>query len=161
MSEDCSPQTYPSVEIAYPLALEAYERAMQRFDAVDSKINTLVTFAVTISLAVPVLASSKNISFRSYWFIFAALAFVFGIGIATYARLAGRLMLPDPRVIYDSYLHLEPWHFKRHMIDWAGDNWRHNQNLINRNGALAALSAILFALEVVAVGAWVVAAGTP
>jgi hypothetical protein len=78
--------------------------------------------------------------------------------VATYARVMGTLYLLDPRVLYDSYLDLEPWQFKRHAIDWAGDNWQHNKNLINRNGNLAALAATLFALEAVAVGAWVWAA---
>lgn len=159
MSEQLpSPESLPSVEIAYPIALEAYETAVKRFDAVDSKLNTLVTFAVTVSLAVPVLAQAKNLSFRSTWFTVAALAFTAGIGVATYARIVGNLMLLSPRVLYDQFLDLEPWQFKRHMIDWAGENWEHNKTLINRNGTLAAIAAILFALEVVAVAAWVMTA---
>jgi hypothetical protein len=158
MPDECTPQTLPSVETVYPLAIQSYETAVKRFDALDSKLNTLVTFAVTVSLAIPVLANSKGISFHSYWFGVAALAFILGIGVATYARVMGTLYLLDPRVLYDSYLDLEPWQFKRHAIDWAGDNWQHNKNLINRNGNLAALAATLFALEAVAVGAWVWAA---
>jgi len=158
MSEECSPQTFPAVETVYPLAIAAYDTAMKRFDAVDSKLNTLITFAVTVSLAVPVLASTKNLSFRSYWLVAAVLFFVFGVGSATFARLKGKLILLDPKVLYDSYLDLDEWGFKRHTIYWAGENWRHNQGLINRNGALAAIAATLFALEAVAVGAWVLAA---
>jgi hypothetical protein len=151
---------FPSVELAYPIALGSYETALKRLDAVDTKLNTLLTFAVTVSLAVPVLASTKNLSFRSIWFIAAAIAFALGVGVITFARLKGSLWLIDPRVIYDSYLDLDQWNFKRHTIDWAGDNWRHNQRLINRNGMLASVAAILFALEAVAVGAWVVAANS-
>ncbi|MBA3572692.1 MAG: hypothetical protein H0W34_12160, partial [Pyrinomonadaceae bacterium] len=123
-------------------------------------LNTLVTFAISVSLAIPVVANTKGLSFRSWWFLGAALAFIGGIGVATFARLNGSLILIDPRVLYDSYLDLDPWNFKRHTIDWAGDNWRHNQTLINRNGKLAAIAAILFALEVAAVAAWVAAANS-
>jgi hypothetical protein len=151
---------YPSVELAYPIAIGSYDTAIKRLDALDSKLNTLLTFAVSVSLAVPVLANAKNLSFRSSWFITAAVAFVLGVGVTTFARLNGSLNLLDPRVIYDSYLDLDHWNFKRHTIDWAGDNWRHNQKLINRNANLGSVAATLFALEALAVGAWVVAANS-
>jgi hypothetical protein len=158
MAEQCSSQSFPAVETAYPLAVSAYDVALKRFDAIDGKLNTLITFAVTVSLAVPVLANAKGLSFRSGWLVVAVSAFVFGVGVATFARLNGKLNLLDPKVMYDSYLDLDEWNFKRHTIYWAGENFRHNQSLINRNGNLAAVSASLFALEAVAVGAWVLAA---
>lgn len=148
-------ETLRSVEEVYPLAIAAYDTAIKRFDALDSKLNTLVTFAVSISLVVPVIAHNSSQSFRSIWFAVAALAFVAGIAVATFARLKGALNLLDPKVMYDSYLDCEPWDFKRRAIYWSGENFRHNQDLINRNGALAAVAAILFALEAVSIGAWV------
>jgi len=149
-----TPEMLPSVEEVYPLAIAAYDTATKRFDALDGKLNTLVTFAVSVSLVVPVVAHNSSLSFNSIWFALAALAFVAGITVATVARLHGALNLLDPKVIYDSYLDCEPWEFKRCAIYWSGENFRHNQNLINRNGALAAVAAILFALEAVLVGAW-------
>ena len=150
-----TPADLPSVEVVYPLALAAYDTAVKRFDSLDGKLNTLLTLAVTISLVVPVAANAKHVSFHSKWFVAAALAFVSGIAIATVARLSGALMLLDPKVIYDSYLDCDPWDFKRRTIYWSGEHFRHNQKLINRNGTLAAVAAILFALEVVLVGVWV------
>src|SRR5215204_2851093 len=120
---DCSPESYPSVEVAYPIALDSYQVAIRRLDAVDGKLNTLVTFAVSVSLAVPVLAHNKGLSFNSPYFYAAIAAFIAGVSIATFARLHGYLYLPDPRVLYDSYLDLDAWQFKRHSIDWAGNNW--------------------------------------
>src|SRR5262245_46284805 len=108
---------YPGVELAYPIALGSYETAINRFDAVDSKLNTLLTVAVTVSLAVPIWGNAKNLSFRSCWLIAAALCFVGGTVTVTCARLTGTLFLPDPRILYDSYLDLDQWNFKRHMID--------------------------------------------
>src|SRR2546426_2782534 len=150
-----TPTDLPSVEEAYPLALAAYDTAIKRFDSLDGKLNTLVTLAVSISLIVPVVANAKNVSFHSNWFMAAAVAFVSGIVVATVARLYGALKLLDPKVIYDSYLDCDPWDFKRRTIYWSGENFRHNQDLINRNGKLAAVAAILFALEAVLVGGWV------
>ncbi len=149
-----TPEMLQSVEEVYPLAIAAYDTAIKRFDALDGKLNTFVTFAVSVSLAVPVIAHNSSLSFRSKWFALAALSFVAGITVATVARLHGALNLLDPKTMYDSYLDCEPWDFKRRAIFWSGENFRHNKNLINRNGVLAAVAAILFALEAVLVGAW-------
>jgi hypothetical protein len=147
-----------SIDVAYPLAISSYDMAAKRFDAMDTKLNTVITFAVTVTLAVPAIASAKGIGFRSVWFVIAVCAFLAGVAVVTYGRVAAELILLNPKTLYEHYLDSDELEFKRDMIYWAGENFVHNTNVINRNARLAALASILFALEAVAVGAWVVSA---
>jgi hypothetical protein len=157
-NEQQSERTWPSIEVAYPLAISSYDMAIKRFDAMDTKLNTLITFAVTVTLAVPAIANTKGLAFRSVWLVIAVCAFLAGVAVVTYARVAAELILLNPKTLYEHYLESEELEFKRYMIYWAGENFVHNTNVINRNARLAALASILFALEAVAVGAWVVSA---
>ncbi len=158
---EISPNTLPAVDLVYPLAMGAYDAAVRRYDAMDAKLNTLATFAVSVSLAVPVLARAANVSFHSSWFAAAAGAFVAGISLVTFARLNGQLMVFDPKTNYDSYLDLSEWEYKRYQIYWSGENFQHNKGLVNRNGTLAAVGAALFALEVLLIMAWVSSSVAP
>jgi hypothetical protein len=148
---------YPSLDLAYSIAVSSYDAAIRRFDAMDTKLNTLATFGVTVSLAIPVLASNKGLGFSSIWFLIAACAFIAGVSLITYARLTGSLWLLDPMTLHNDYITDQPPDFKRYIVYWAGKHFNRNMDVIDRNGNLAAWSAMAFAVEAVAVGAWVVA----
>jgi hypothetical protein len=145
---------FPAGETAYPLAIAAYDIAMRRFDSVDSRISTLLTFVITVSLAIPVLANAKGLSLHSAWFWLAVVSFVAGTIVALFARLHGKLHVLHPAKLYKSYLHLTEPRFKLQMIYWSGEHLSDNLKLINRNGRLAGASAFLFLLEAIFIAAW-------
>ena len=52
---------YTSVDLAYKLAVESYGIAIKRFDAIDDKIKSLITVALTVILAIPVFKIEKMV----------------------------------------------------------------------------------------------------
>lgn len=149
---------YPSLDLAYTIAMSSYDMTVKRFDAMDGKLNSLATFAVTVSFAIPVIAANRGMDFRSIWFYVAAIAFIAGVGAITYARIKGPLKMLDPTVLHDSYIDAQPEEFKRQILYYAGRHFDQNVRVVNRNGNLAAVAAMAFAIEVVAVAVWVAVA---
>src|ERR1700730_17320362 len=97
-------EEFPSIELAYPIAVESYNRAERRFDAWDGRIQTLIVFAASIGLAVPPLIHSQQATFRSAWFISALCLFVLSILIGFAARMYGSIKLLDPNELYEAWL---------------------------------------------------------
>ena len=151
-------KSFPAVEFVYPLAIASYEVMQKRLDALDGRLQTLLTFIVSVSLAIPVVASNKGLSFRSGWFIAAICAFFASVGVGTYARLCKKLVVIDPGQLFTDYLDMSEWEFKKDTIYWAGVNFKANQEMIDWKAKLANITAMLFILEAVLVAAWVVAA---
>lgn len=142
-----------------PRTLFRWLRTTQRLDGLMQSMRGSIPSPASQSVflfAVPVLASTKGLSFHSFWFGLAAVAFMAGIAVVTFARVHGTLTLFDPKTTYESYLDLSEGEYKRHQIYWAGENFQHNRKLINRNGKIAAIGAALFVLDSVSVAAWVV-----
>src|SRR5688572_21643982 len=106
MSQDA--ETYPGVELAYPIAVASYDVALRRLDVMDGRLQTLMAFIVAVSAAVPSIAANRGIQFRSYWFYAALISFVLAIGDWHCQKSGLRLVL---RI--NSRLHYL-WHASRH-----------------------------------------------
>lgn len=150
-------ENYPSVELAYPIAIASYETALKRLDALDNRVQTLMTFAATVMLAVPAVAANKGLSFKSGWFITALVLFLIANAFGIAARLRGHICLLSPETLYNEYLGLSEWEFKKDAIYWAGVNFKHNNNLILHRHRLMVMMLIFFLLEVEALAVWVAA----
>jgi hypothetical protein len=146
---------YPSVELAYPFAAGSYESALKRFDAVDGKIQSILSLGVTLSLPIPLAGNALQLSFLSFWFMAASLAFLGAVGLGIVARMTGRLVLPDPGQMYTHWLHFPTWEFKKNFIYFAGDHFKRNCDLIDRKAWISGIMSALFALEVVCLVFWV------
>lgn len=147
-------KTYPGVEFAYPFAVESYELALNRFEAMDSRIETLLAVFVTATLAVPVLITAKGLSVASYWLWAATASFIASIVIGLCGRLIGSLKVVDPQQLYEKFLHLPKWEFQKDFIYWAGQNYQSNRVQVERKHRLAVLMTFSFILEVLFLGVW-------
>jgi hypothetical protein len=147
---------YPGVDLAYELALASYETAQTRLDVLDKRLETLIALGATASLAVPVIASGKNISFNSIWFFCASAAFVLATVVGITARLSKSLKLIDPAKLYTEFLHCSEWEFKKNIIFFAGQHFDVNIRLVNWRGRMAAWTAILFLVELIFVAIWLI-----
>ncbi len=145
---------FPAVDLAYPIALSAYETILKRLDALDNRVQTTMAFAATITLAIPAITTGKGLTFRSHWFV-AALVF-YGIGniIGVIARLKGMIVLPSPKEIFENYLDLSEWEFKKDTIFWAGENYRNNNKLLLLRSRLLNVMSLFFGAEVVSLAVW-------
>src|SRR5688572_3570427 len=106
-------ETYPGVELAYPIAVASYDVALRRLDVMDGRLQTLMAFIVAVSAAVPSVAANRGIQFRSYWFYAALISFALAIGVGTYARLSGKIKVLKPEHAFNHWLHKPEWNFKK------------------------------------------------
>jgi hypothetical protein len=147
-------QDYPGVEMAYPLALGAYEVMQKRMDAVENRLQTLIGFATTLSLAIIAAVSGKGFNFHSRLFYAAIALYAAGIAVGYYARLWGSLLLFDPSKAFRESLRWSEWEFKKNAIDLAGKAFTANRRVINYKGWLTAVAATLFLFEAVCLAVW-------
>ncbi|HEX8163118.1 MAG TPA: hypothetical protein VF538_14710 [Pyrinomonadaceae bacterium] len=159
MSKENKEQQYPSVDLAYKFAVDSYDIALKRLDMMDTRIQTLLAFATTVSLAVSTALVGKGAKFASAGLAPAAAAYVLGVVVGFYARLTGDVIVLNPKHLFDQWLHYSEWEFKKNFIYYAGENFEHNAEQINRKGRLALLASILFLLETGLLAIWAVHSG--
>src|SRR5437762_131563 len=97
-------KAYPAVELAYPIAVAAYDVSLRRLDGMDGRLQTILAFIVAVSAAVPPLAASRGIHFRSLWFYAGLGIFILSVLIGTWARLAGAPKVLNPRKAFNHWL---------------------------------------------------------
>ena len=148
---------FPSVDLAYPIAVASYEVAAKRLDTVDGRLQTILAFIVTVSLAVPSVAGGRGLPFGSAWFYTAVGVFLAAVALGTYARLAGKLRVLKPSNLYEGWLDLPEWTFKKDMIYFAGEDFVKNLRLVNFKWKCSVVVTILFVAEAVCLAAWVAA----
>ena len=66
---DNMPREFPSVHLAYPVAMEAYEWAARRMDTMDSRIQTILALGTSLSVAAPVVFAVLKIEAHRGWII--------------------------------------------------------------------------------------------
>jgi hypothetical protein len=161
-AEDHLETMFPSVGLAYTIAVDSYDGLVKRLDWIDGRIQTMVAFFVSITAAVPVLASAKGISFQSRWFYLAIALMILATGLACKARLSGEVALLDPNKLNtDRWLSCSEWDFKNYIIQAAGEAFVANNNLITRKWRLSVAISIVFLLGSLCLVGWVVASSQP
>ena len=57
------PETkWPGVNVAFEFVLPSYQWMLARFEAADTRIQTMTVFAATVMLGVPVLAPAQRVN---------------------------------------------------------------------------------------------------
>ena len=153
-----SEATWPAVHVAYDFVGSSYASIMQRLDAANSHLETLQTFAASITLAAPILAASvvKDVDFRSPGFVSALSIFTAVIVIGAVARVRGTVELITPQVLYDHWLHYSEWEFKKNAVYWAGRHFDASRSVVNNKARAAFGMTVLLLLEMGLLLAWVV-----
>lgn len=147
---------YPSVDLAYQIAIDSYDSVIKRIDSADARLQTLMTFAGTIGAAVPSVGASRGLlHFRSIWFYLAVISFTLAMILGFYARFSGTIRRLDPSVFYEKWLRFTPWEFKKNLIFFAAEDFQCNTALNKRNWDLSIAVLVLFLLEVVFLVLWV------
>jgi hypothetical protein len=156
--EERSEDKWPSVDLAYDIALLSYDWLQQRLDAVTKKTQFLLTIASSITLATPVFAKAllPNISFSSLWFETAIGFFVLTVVVGLIGWMWGGLELISPQKLYEGSLSKSVWEFKKDVVYWAGEHFENNASLVNRRANLAIAVSVFLVLEIVLLVAWIV-----
>lgn len=150
-----TPQNYPAAALAYDIALNSYESALNRLKFVEERLQTTMALAATLTLAVPVIAKAQSIPLRSDLLVSALALFIVGIGFGTYARWSGEIKLLNPSHLYDEWLRCEEWVFKVDMVRYAGKHFEANRTLIKRKWRWGIAISIIFVVEFLLLFVWV------
>lgn len=160
MTQDELRATYPGVSTAYEFVVPSYGWMIERLEAAESRIQTLQVFAATVSFGIPGAAKvlSPDIRFADWRFEEAAVLYVIMMGIGLRYRSKGGVMLANPRIHYEQWLHFDEWEFKKTAVEWAGKHFDRNSIEIGRKFMAAVWMTGLFLVELLLLLAWVVTA---
>ena len=149
--------TWPGVYRAYDFVGPSYAWILQRLDAADSRLQTLQTFAASITLAAPILAASliKDVDFQSPWFASGLCVFAVLVVVGAGTRGWGSVILMSPKVLYEHWLHFSEWEFKKNAVHFAAEHFEANRSLVNKRGWVANGMTGLLLLEIVLLSVWV------
>lgn len=150
-----------AVELAYGIALSSYVSAREQWESVHRRLDTLLSFVTTVTIAAPVAAEAvlDEPDFSSLLIVSAGAVYLLIVLIALIARSFGAIQQISPRELHANWLQYTEEEFREGIIDWSGDHNDHAQVLIDRKNLAANVMALLFAAESLLVIAWVVTGG--
>lgn len=143
------PADYPGVALAYDIAVESYALAERRRDAVHQRIDTLLSFVTTVTVAALIVVVSvfENPDLRSPLLWAAGGVYVLLVLAGLAARSWGSLRQISPKLLYEQWLHLDEAEFRNRMIYWAGEHAAEAQKVTIRKATAATGMATLFVVE--------------
>lgn len=147
---------FPSIKLAYEIAVDSFDMMIKRLDSLDGRIQTLTTFAVTACLAIPTLGKSQDLPFTSMWFILGIITLLLAIGISVYTRITGEVDVLSPSNLWEDSLHLPQIKFKSYTIFYASESFKANNKLLNKKWRLSVISMAIFALSLIFLFLWLV-----
>jgi hypothetical protein len=148
---------FPSISLAYELAVTSYDTLLKRLENVDGKIQSVLTISVTVMALSPALATARALSFRSVWFTIAIAAATLVLALGSYARLWGAPRVLNPNHLFTEFLDYQQIEFKKNMIDCCGQDFDHNYMILSRKWLFSVLVTALFFIQVLALVAWAAA----
>jgi hypothetical protein len=142
---------WPSIRRAYDFVLPSYQVATTRFEAADTRINTTLTLAATLTLGAPVFLEKvvAAASLRAWQFRAALGCFIVMTALGLFGRLHGRLIVPDPMVHWKENLEDEELEFMKNSIFFAGKHFEANTRSIWQKNLISSLMVGLLAVEIV------------
>ncbi|MDE2670056.1 MAG: hypothetical protein OXI51_10425 [Chloroflexota bacterium] len=150
-----------TVDLAYGIALSAYSSSLQQWESVHRRLDALLSFVTTVTIAAPVAAQAvlEDPDFTSPLIILAGALYVVIVFIALVARSFGAILQLSPQELHESWLDLDEDEFKAGVLDWSATHNSRSRVLVTRKNFAAHVMAALFVCEALLLVAWMVAAG--
>jgi hypothetical protein len=159
MSADEVPQSdlsnWPAIDQAYDFVIPSYQMLAARYESADTRLTALMTMTSTLTLGTPLFARAvrPDVDFGNPLFIAGVCLFIAMFIAGIVGRLLGRLILPDPSVMY-AYLHERPCEFKKNAVFLAGKHFVANADAIRTKGNFGAAISCGFMFEVTVFVLW-------
>ena len=156
-NDDFSPEErWPGVTPAYDFVRMSYDWMMHRLNAVESRIQTLMMFSASFTVTVPVIVASllEEVNLGSAWLVAAMVLALLNVVIGAVARAYGEVKLLRLNTVYDDWLGLSLWEFRKRSVDWAGRHFDQNRSLVNRKGQTVAAMTVIFLVEAALMLVW-------
>jgi len=151
---------YPSVDLAYEFVKPSYDWMLNRIEAMNSKIQGLLTLATAITAAMPILTKAMfdNVDFKSVWFLGAIAIYVLLTIIGIGGLRKGEVKLIHPKHLYDKWLSDTQWEFRKNVVYFAGQHLEHNKKIVDAKSRLRDIMNWLLLGELIMVFVWIVTA---
>lgn len=154
MPEQESEEQPTSMDIAYKFVLPSYEWTLRRLEAVESRLQSLLMFVASITLAIPVIAGAlieDLSSIANAWAIAIFLCAALAAGIGLGARWKGLVFLDlNDRINATGH---SRWQFRRDTLCHARFHYDQNTRRIAWKGLAADAMSFLVLVEA-SLGAW-------
>jgi hypothetical protein len=145
---------FPSIELAYPIAVASYDAVSKRLDSLDGRLQSIIAFATIVFVAVVSMANTNQVCFSSWWFYSAAGVYVAAACVGTFARLYGSAQALDPKLLFDEWLWKDKIEFMKDMIYFASEAFDHNNKLTERKWQAAVFVSAAFFVQGVCLVFW-------
>ena len=149
---------YPGTDLAYDIAVASYSLSERRWDAIHQRIDVLLSFVTTLTVAAPVVTAAvlDEPDLESPLLLAAGATYLALVLVALVVRSTGSLRQLSPKRLYEDWLQLEETEFKRRMIYWAGEHADEARKQAYCKTLAATLLVGLFAIEGVLFLVWLV-----
>tara|TARA_Y100000310_G_C20380717_1_gene667972 strand:- start:102 stop:596 length:495 start_codon:yes stop_codon:yes gene_type:complete len=146
----------PGLDRGYDFVLPSYDWALRRFEAIDGRLQGVLSFMATVTLAGPVIgkALSAKADASSPWFIAALSVFAVSAIVGTILRMNGELRIVSLETIHETWVHADEDRFKLDSIHHAGAHLNANLVVIRRKANAAALLTGALAIEIILFSIW-------
>lgn len=145
---------YPSVDLAYDIAIDSYEIMRQQWNAMNSIFPILISISTSAIIAVPVIAKTFGIVLVG---LHAQASIILGcvaIVVGFLGRLHGTVRILNPQVLYDSKIQKQTGLFKREMIWLAGQDFNENNKRIYEKWQFAVVVIFFLTGQTIALISW-------
>lgn len=154
-------QQYPSVPLAYDLAIKSYDWVYRRSEIIDNKIEKLIAWATGLNLALVafignLIRSNTVINYYSIWLYAAIALFIVGTTSGMIAKLKGSMKTVTPSMLINGWLHQSEWEFKKNALYRASEDHDFNKKYVNKKGLIATIAAFSFFAEAIVLAIWLI-----
>lgn len=158
-SESDLAHDYPSLDLAYEYVKPTYDLLSRRLDAVENRGRAVLTFAGTLTFAMPVFAANVlGVSARrldSPWLLLGLAAFAGILVCGVLMASSVNFLLPSVKELFDEHMDVEPAQFKINQLYYAAEDFVENTRLIARLTFTSTVAAVLLLVEAAAFGVWI------
>ena len=153
--ETPSPESMPGLDLAYDFVQPSYQWLLSRFEAGNTRLQTMQAVIASVSLAVPAFARllEQTLSFADARFVAAVVVSLAAIAIGVVGRQTGTVRLMHPKELCN-WLTLPEAQFKYNALHWAGEHFDQNTAAVERKWCWVWAMLALFLIELVLLFSW-------
>lgn len=156
-----SPEDMTGLDLAYGFVQPSYQWVLARFEAGNTRLQTLQAIVASVSLAVPAFAKllDESLSFTDWRFVAAVIVFLAAMAVGVVGRQTGTVRLVRPKELLDiDWLMLSEARFKYNALHWAAKHFDHTVAAVETKWRCAWTLLALFLVELALFFSWTLAA---
>ncbi len=145
-------KTYPSVGIAYELAIKSYDWVIKRLELMDDRIDKLIALMTGISLA---LISYNKTDFQNCFFYYLISAYIVATIAGLKGKHSGQVKIVSPTKLFSQWLHFSQWEFKKNAIYKAGEDYDSMSKTLASKNRWFVTAIIFYMIEIILLTLWI------